>query len=134
MHHFGLGCIKNCALWPIRMRRRMFVFVAVLFRNFVSRTSVPSVLQPKNMAERTRDDKVVECKGFLPPNVPTTSAPSTRLHLGSLHLNTGAYNTGTATPPRRILTESQRSADLARKRARYAQRTKGQCLMHDAHK
>ena len=87
------------------------------------------------MAERIRDCRVKECKGFTPPNVPTTSASSTRLPLGSLDLNTRVPSTGTATPPRRRLTESQRSADfdLATKRARYAQRTVGQ-LLHDAHK
>ena len=86
------------------------------------------------MAERTRDGGVEECKGFTPPNVPTTSASSTRLSLGSLDLNTRVLNTGTATLPRRRLTESQRLADLARKRARYEQRTEEQRLMHDAHK
>ena len=74
-----------------------------------------------------------ECKGFTPPNAPTTSASSIRLPLGSLDVNTRVPNTGTATPPRRRLTESQRSADLARKRARYAQRTEEQRLMHDAY-
>ena len=44
----------------------------------------------------------------------------------------GVPDTGTATPSRRRLTESQRSVNLAKKRARYAQRTEGQRL-HDAH-
>ena len=74
-----------------------------------------------------------ECKNFLPPYVPTTNASSTRLPLGSLDLNTRVPNTGTVIPQRLRRTESQRSADLARKRARYAQRTEAQRL-HDAHK
>ena len=62
------------------------------------------------MARRTSDVGVEECKGFPPPNDHTTSASSTPLPLGSWNLNT-------ATRP----TESQRSAGMARKRARYAQ-------------
>ena len=73
-----------------------------------------------------------ECKGFS-LNVPTTNASLTRPPLGSLDLNTRVPNTGTATPQRLRRTEPQRSADLARKRARCAQRTEGQRL-HDAHK
>ena len=109
------------------------------------------------MAEWTRDGGVGECKGFSPLNVLTTSASSTRLLRGyldlntrvpntgtttsasptrlpliSLDLNTRVPNTGTATPQRLRRTELQRSADLPRKRARYAQKTKGQRL-HDAH-
>ena len=85
------------------------------------------------MAERTGDDVGVEdCKNSTTPNVPTTSASTTRLPLDSLDLNTRVPDTGTATPSRRRLTESQRSADLAKKRAKYAQRTEGQRL-HDAH-
>ena len=85
------------------------------------------------MAERAGDHVgVEECKGFTPPNVPTTSASTTRLPLGSLDLNTRVPDTGTATPSRRRLTKSQRLANLAKKRARYAQRTEGQRL-HDAH-
>ena len=75
---------------------------------------------------------VEECKSFTPPNVLTTSASTTRLPLGSLDLNTRVPDTGTATPSRRRLTESQRSANLATKRVRYAQTTEGQRL-HDAH-
>ena len=101
-------------------------------RYFVSQTSVDSLLQPKAIAERTRVGGVEECRGFSPPNVPTTSASSTRLPLGSLDLNTRVPNTGTATPSRIRRTESQSSADLAGKRARYVQRTEGQRL-HDAH-
>ena len=68
-------------------------------------------------------------------NVPTPNALLTRLPLGTLDLNARVPNTGTATPQRLIRrTEPQRSADLARERARYAQKTKGQRLMHDAHK
>ena len=78
------------------------------------------------------DVGVEECKGFTPPNIPTTSASTTPLPLGSSDLNTRVPNTGTATSSRRRLTESQRSASLATKRARYAQRTEGQRL-HDAH-
>ena len=40
------------------------------------------------MAERTGDHVgVEECKSFTPPNVPTTSASTTRLPLGSLDFN-----------------------------------------------
>ena len=68
------------------------------------------------MAERTRDDVgVEECKRFTPPNVATTSASTIRLPLGSLDLNTQVPDTGTATSSRRRLTESQRSANLAKK-------------------
>ena len=85
------------------------------------------------MAERTGDHVgVEECKSFTPPNVPTTSASTTRLPLGSMDFNTRVPDTGTATPSRRRLTESRRLANLAQKRARYAQRTEGQRL-HDAH-
>ncbi|CAN0466181.1 unnamed protein product [Ascophyllum nodosum] len=85
------------------------------------------------MAERTRNYVgVEECKGFTPPNVPTTSVSTTRLPLGSLNSNTRVPDTGTATSSSRRLTKSQRSASLATKRARYAQRTEGQRL-HDAH-
>ena len=73
------------------------------------------------MARRTSDAGVEECKDFSPPNDHTTSASSTPLPLGSWNLNTG-------TRP----TESERSAGMARKRARYAQRTERQRL-HDAH-
>ena len=83
------------------------------------------------MAERTRDGGVEECKGFSLPNDQTTSDSSVRLPLGSWDLNTRVPNTGTATPERLRRTEFQRSADLARKRARYAQRTEVQRL-HDA--
>ena len=98
------------------------------FFDVVSQTSVNSYLQPKAMAKRTRDGGVEECKGFSPPNVQTTSASSTRLPLGSLDLNTRVPNTSIATPQRPRRTESQRSADLARKRARCAQRTGKQRL------
>ena len=85
------------------------------------------------MAERTGYDVgVKECKGFTHPNVPTTSAWTTRLPLVSLDLNSRVPDTGTATPSRRRLTESQRTANLATKRARYARRLEGQRL-HDAH-
>ena len=88
------------------------------------------------MAERTGDDVagVEECKSFTPPNVPTTSASTTRLPFGSLDLNTPRVpDTGAAiTPSRRRLTESRRSVNLVTKRGRYAQRTEGQRL-HDAH-
>ena len=110
----------------------MFLFVVLVFgkqqyRMFSNQTSKPK------MAERTRDDvRVEECKDFTPPNVPTTSAPTARLPLGSLDLNTRVPDTGTVTPSRRRLTESQRSTNLATKRARYAQRTEGYRL-HDAH-
>ena len=114
--------------------RRMFLFVAVVFGTFVSQISVPNIPQPKAMAGRTRDGRVEECKCFSPHNAPTTSASSTLLPLGSFDLKTRVPNTGTATPPGIRLTEPQRSADLARKMARYAQRTEGHRLMHDAHK
>ena len=78
------------------------------------------------MARRTSDVGVEECKGFSPPNDHTTSASSTPLPLGSWDLNSD-----TVTPQRLRRTESQRSAGMARKRARYAQRTEGQRL-HDA--
>ena len=79
------------------------------------------------MAERTRDHVgFEECKSFTPPNVPTISASTTRLPLGSLDFNTRVPDTGTATPSRRRLTESQRLANLAKKRARCVQRTEGQ--------
>ena len=68
------------------------------------------------MAERTGDDVgVEECKGLTPPNVPTISASTARLPLGSLDLNTRVPDTGTATPIKRRLTESQRSANLTTK-------------------
>ena len=105
----------------------MVVFGKYHYRIFSNRTSVPK------MTEETRNDVgVEECKSFTSPNVSTTSASTTRLHLGSLDLNTRAPDTSTATPSRRRLTESQRSANLATKRARYAQKTEGQRL-HDAH-
>ena len=63
------------------------------------------------------DAGVEECKGYSPPNDQTTSASSTPLPLGSWNLNTG-------TRP----TESR----VARKRAKYAQRTEQERL-HDAH-
>ena len=98
--------------------RHMFYFGVVIFgTSLIISSNQPSLLQPKAMAERTRDGGVEECKGFLPPNVPTTRASSTRLPLCSLDLNTRCrvYNTGTATTQRIRRTESQRSADLARK-------------------
>ena len=86
------------------------------------------------MAERPGEHVgVEECKNFTPPDVPTTSASTTCLALGSLDSNTRVPDTGTATPSRRRLTESQRLAHLAKKKARYAQRTEGQRL-HDAHR
>ena len=63
----------------------------------------------------------LKCKGYSPPNDHTTSASSTPLPPDSWNLNTG-------TRP----TESETSARVARKRARYAQRTERQRL-HDAH-
>ena len=84
------------------------------------------------MAERTRDGGVEECKGFSP--LPTTNASLSRVPLGSLDSSTRVPNTGTATPQRLRRTEPQKSADLARKGAKYAQRTEGQRLMPDAHK
>ena len=80
------------------------------------------------MAERPRDGGVEKYKCISPPNVPTTSASSTQLPLGPLDLNTRVPNTGTATPQSLTRTGSQRSIDLARKRARYAQRTERQRL------
>ena len=63
------------------------------------------------MAERTGDDVgVEECKSFTPPNVPTTSASTTRLPLGSLDLNTRVPDTGTATPSRRSVKNGKRGA------------------------
>ena len=73
------------------------------------------------MARRTSYARVEEYKGYSPPNDHTTGASSTPLPLGSWNLNTG-------TKP----TESERSARVARKRTRYAQRTERQRL-HDAH-
>ena len=75
------------------------------------------------MVWRTSDVGVEECKGFSPPNDHTTSASSTPLPLVSWDLNTG-----TVTPQGLRRTESQTSADMARKRARYAQRTEGWLL------
>ena len=86
------------------------------------------------MAERTRDGGVEECKGFSSLNVPTINASLTRLPFGSLDLNIRVPKNGIATPQRLRRIGPQRSADLARKRARYAQRTQGQRLMHDARK
>ena len=74
-----------------------------------------------NMARRTSDAGVEECKCYSPPNDHTTSASSTPLPLGSWNLFTG-------TRP----TESERSARVARKRAKCAQRTEQERL-HDAH-
>ena len=86
------------------------------------------------MSERPGDHVgVEECKSFTPPNVLMTSASTSRLALGSLDFNTRVPDTGTATPSRRRLTESQRLAHLAKKRATYSQRTEGQRL-HDAHR
>ena len=76
-----------------------------------------------------------ECKGFSLLNVLRTNDSLTRLLLGSLDLNTQVLNTGIATTQSLRDIEPLRSADLARKGARYAQRTEGhQRLMHDAHK
>ena len=86
------------------------------------------------MAERPGEHVgVEECKSLRPPNVSTTSASITRLALGSLDFNTRVPDTGTATPSKRRLTESQRLAHLAKKTARYAQKTEGQRL-NDAHR
>ena len=71
--------------------------------------------------------------GLKSVNVLHPLMPVTRLALGSLDFNTRVPDTGTATPSRRRLTESQRLAHLAKKRARQAQRTEGQRL-HDAHR
>ena len=69
------------------------------------------------MAERPGDHVgVEECKSFTPANVPTTSASTTHLALGSLNFNTRVPDTGTATPSRRRLIESQRLANLAKKK------------------
>ena len=67
------------------------------------------------------DAGVEECKGYSPPNGHTTSTSSTPLPLGSWNLNNG-------TRP----TESERSARVARKRAKYSQRTEQERL-HDDH-
>ena len=64
------------------------------------------------MARWTRDAGVEECKGYSPPNNHMTSASSTPLFLDSWNLNNG-------TRP----TESEMSVRVARKRAKYAQRT-----------
>ena len=90
--------------------RSMFLFVAVIYG-----TSVNSLLQPKAMAEQTRDGGIEECRGFSPPNVPTASASSTRLPLDSLDLNTRVPNASAAIPPKIRRTESQRSADFYKK-------------------
>ena len=88
------------------------------------------------MAERPGDHVgVEECKSFTLPNVPTTSAPTTCLALGYLDFNTRVPDTGTATPSRRRLTESQRLAILAKKKGQGTYRelfSEGQRL-HDAH-
>ena len=73
------------------------------------------------MARRTSDAGVEECKGYSPPSDHTTNASSTPLPLGSWNLNTSTWPT-----------ESERSARVAKKRAKYAQRTK-QERQHDAH-
>ena len=76
---------------------------------------------------------VEECKDFSPPSrAPTTNAASPRMPLGSL-----VFNTPTATPSRRTLTEDLGSAEALRsadtvKRARFAQRMEEQRL-HKAH-
>ena len=68
------------------------------------------------MAERTGDNVgVEECKSFTPPNVPTTSASTTRLPLGSLDFNTRIPDTGTATPSKGRVTQSQRLANWLKK-------------------
>ena len=79
-----------------------------------------------SMARRTsdagvEDTGVEECKGYSPPNDHTTSASPTPLPLGSWNLNNG-------TRP----TESERSARVARKRAKYALRTEQERL-YDVH-
>ena len=55
--------------------------------------------------------------GLKSVNVLHPLMPVTRLALGSLDFNTQVPDTGTATPSRRRLTESQRLAHLAKKRA-----------------
>ena len=96
VHQFGLGCIKNCASWPFRIGR-MFHSGIVTDGTSLIDSGQPhtSHLAPLTfaMAERTRDGEVEECKGFSPPNVPTTNASSTRLPLGSLDLSTRVPNT-----------------------------------------
>ena len=90
----------------------------VPFRNIGIRyPAVPNTgTEYSPMAERTGDHVgVEECKSFTPPNVPTTSASTTRLPLGSLDFNTRVPDTGTASLSRRRLTESQRLASLAKK-------------------
>ena len=83
------------------------------------------------MAEQTGDHVgVEECKSFTPPNVPTTSASTTRLPLGSVDFNTRVPDTGTATPSWRRLTESQRLANLAKKGQATHREPKGStCMM-----
>ena len=88
---------------------------------------------PSTMAELTRNSGVEECKGFSSLNVPTTKISYIRLPLGFLDSNPRVPNTGSAMPQRLRCREPQRSADLARKGARYAQRTKAQRL-HDVQK
>ena len=108
----------------------------VPFRNGPKRYSAVTNANTKfsRTAERPREHvEVEEFKSYTRPNVPTTSASTTRLALGSLDFNTRVLDTGTATPSRRRLTESQRLAHLAKKKARYAQRTEGQRLQ-DAHR
>ena len=127
MHQFELGCIKlhtpyrykvHPKLYSDWSMRTVFYRVEILntFQHMVESTVVFRS-SFKIMARRTSDAGVEECKGYSLPNDHTTSASSTPLPLGSWNSNTG-------TRP----TESR----VARKRAKYAQRTEQERL-HDAH-
>ena len=70
---------------------------------------------------------VEDYKGFSTPSVPSTTAASPHVPLGSL-----VFNAPTPTPSRRTLTEDLRSAEATRtdtvKRAKFAQSAEEQRL------
>ena len=102
----------------------MFLFVVLIFGKqqyqiFSDQTSVPK------MAEWTE-----EFKGFTPPHVPTTSASTTQLPLGSLDLITRVPDTGTATPSRRRLQSHKgRRVWLQKGQGTHREQKDSACLM-----
>ena len=130
MYQFGLGCIKLVMPYRYKVHPKLYsdwsmctVFYAtnifehrVEFLNtFKHRVESTVVFRSSFniMARRTSDAGVEECKGYSPPNNHTTNASSTPLSLDSWNLDNGT----------RPSTESEMSARVARKRAKYAQRT-----------
>ena len=138
---FGLGCTWYNKLCTLTNQNRAYVpyrhrYILYFFFQYWSTTHQSPRSSNSNsnyavfsMAERTGDAGAEE---FFTRDAGADQF--TRLSFGSLDLSTQVPNTDTATPQKLRRTEPQRSADLARKRVRYAQRTGGQRLMHDAHK